>query len=186
VTKRLPTLVVQQYISLRRVNQTPPGLSHLKPKEGIQRAGALLGVEHTPAHAARAVATHEDMNRGLSHHCAFLKCIFQQQYKLFHSCADWRSAAVSLQDAFGDEPSGDVSSTLARASAAGGSSSAFSRSLHSDGTHSEDEDAAPSAGRNASGPHVIILQHGFKGTAYDMRLLRNCISALFPDNTHVS
>ena len=88
---------------------------------------------------------------------------------------------MSLQDAFGDELSNDVSAV---ASSSGSGSS--SRSLHFDGTHSEDDDATPSSGRNVSGPHVIILQHGFKGTAYDMRLLRNCISALFPENTHVS
>ncbi|CAM9315251.1 unnamed protein product, partial [Ectocarpus fasciculatus] len=31
----------------------------------------------------------------------------------------------------------------------------------------------------------VILQHGFKGSAYDMRLLRNAITMMFPDNTQV-
>ncbi len=47
-----------------------------------------------------------------------------------------------------------------------------------------EEDDAVSA-YNRHGPHIIFLQHGFKGSAYDMRLLRNEISALFPENTLV-
>ncbi len=37
--------MLQQYISTRLLNETPAHLIHLKPREGILRAGALIGVE---------------------------------------------------------------------------------------------------------------------------------------------
>lgn len=34
-------------------------------------------------------------------------------------------------------------------------------------------------------PHYIFLQHGYKGSSYDMRLLKNSIAGMFPDKCQV-
>jgi hypothetical protein len=34
-------------------------------------------------------------------------------------------------------------------------------------------------------PHYIFLQHGYKGSSYDMRLLKNAIAAMFPEKYQV-
>lgn len=186
VASRLPTLVVQQYISNRKLNETtPPKLSIYKPKEGIQRGGALIGVE--PTALAMAIK-------------------FQQssEYDKQRSAdtAQINSVKMSLQSEFGGET--ESSATITSISQNTMSSNSIKRTSsqailastsskpNSDGSTLPynadsiyDEEGEDTASAKFKGPHIIFLQHGFKGCAYDMRLLRNAITAMFPDNTQV-
>jgi hypothetical protein len=173
-----------------------------KPREGIQRGGALIGVEPT----AMTMAINREGNMGNKGN----KGNTGQG-----GDAVLNSVKMSLKDEFsgdGDEPSAgalgalkewgknkpgagtDLDGSNSNSNSNSGSNSNSSKmnvcssSYYLDSIYAEDgsEESVTEASRNNSrGPHLIFLQHGFKGCAYDMRLLRNAITTMFPDNTQV-